>query len=60
MDKLKMKPLKAWTIVQSDGKFDCFDERLPIYWLKRVALKEKERTSFADSRVVRVTVTGAA
>ena len=51
-----MKPLKAWAIVHSGDQVDCWDHRVPVFWLRSIAAAEKLRYTFADSRVVRVEI----
>jgi hypothetical protein len=51
-----MRTVKAWAIVHSGDELDLFDERCPVYWLRRIAKKEAFQRSFKDSRVVRVEI----
>ena len=50
------KPLRAWAIVNSDGKIDCYDERVPVFWIRRCAREARRQKSFEDSRVKRVDI----
>ncbi len=56
MDDLKMKPLKAWAVVHSGNEMDCWNHRVPVFWLKSIATREKRDQTFSDSRVVKVEI----
>ncbi len=51
-----MKPIFAYAIVHSGNEIDIYDRRVPVFWLKRVALAEMKHKSFSDSKVVRVEI----
>lgn len=56
MKKKKPVELKAWAIIEQDSnKIDCFDYRLPIYWLKRIAEMDRKKLN-PEARVVPVKV----
>lgn len=56
-------PSLGWAIVDDTyGKLVLFDHRTPIYWLRRIAIKEAEEHGFTttgkkrDVRICRVIV----
>jgi hypothetical protein len=53
-----MRPLKGWAVVDSWGEIDCWDERIPIYWLKRIADSDARERSI-EASVVRVEIRAA-
>jgi hypothetical protein len=55
MSRRIMKPLQAWAIVHSGDQIDCWDHRVPIFWMKKVATEEL-KNSFSDSRIVHVEI----
>ena len=55
MKKKKPVEFKAWAIVDSNGKMECFDHRMPIYWLKRIAEMDRKKLN-PEARVVPVKV----
>lgn len=54
-----MKQLKAYAVVDRNGRIDMWDSQVPIYWLRRIAERAK-REHCPDGEVVCVTVELAA
>jgi hypothetical protein len=60
--RLTRLPLKAWAILERDGSFYVLDGRVPVFWLRGVAVDFAlehgltTRGPGADCRVERVTV----
>jgi hypothetical protein len=54
-----MKPLLAWAVVRIGDQIDCWDERVPVYWRRSIAMRAKEHHTFSNTRLVRVKITEA-
>lgn len=50
----KVIPITVWAVVNSDSRFDCWDSRVPVFWLRREAVSEMKVNSFSGSRVIKV------
>jgi len=50
-----MKPIKAWAIIDSNGKIALYDHRLPLCWNRRVAKEDAVDHGFY-AKVVRVEI----
>ncbi len=61
MSKTRL-PMKAWAIVEDISKpnysLDCWDDRLPVFWNKKQAEKEQEK-SCIGTKVVPVIISAA-
>ena len=51
-----MKPLKAYAIVDSDDKLECWNHKVPIYWRRSVAHDACKENCNSDSKVIAVQI----
>lgn len=51
-----MKPIRAFSILDSNGKLACWNYRVPVFWLRKFAAEECRDQCFADSKVVAVII----
>jgi hypothetical protein len=51
-----MKPVKAWAVLGSDGELAIWDYRLPITWLRHMAVGDKADYLARTGRIVRVEI----
>jgi len=50
-----MKIQTAWMILENN-KPACYDYRLPVFWIKRIAKKDADKRC-VDSKIVKVRIT---
>ena len=50
------KAVKAWAVYE-DGKLACYDHRIPVFWLRKIAKDEGNHMGGKLSKVVEVLIT---
>lgn len=48
--------MKAWMVVTEKGKAVVWSSHVPIFWLKKVAIREMNEFGIKSNRVVRVDI----
>ena len=51
-----MKPTKAWAVLGGDGELAIWDYRLPLTWLRRMAVCDNKDYENRTGRIVRVEI----